>query len=612
MNQLCEANGSPPVENNLESNPDHDTGARDRPPQEGDVIAFASFDYDEEDMTEENRNTCTVTEDSAEGDVFKPAEAIASAMSSSVQEISDQQPVPQDVRCFTASQLQQYIERLDDVRSPQKAEDRKESLKTKFQIACITNNKPPSVPSALYDSVIRSDAWYSAIFHRLFDFFVEAEQPQQKWRLDACTVEFWRWARANNDAESRERILAVLLHTTTRSLRVRAALGNLELGVPVLQSLPSILMEDDIQKLPIFCVYFLHGGVDPSCSSHQGVSYVGQAARTRQGHESRGHMGLSARLKEHVAGIQRAKDGLCSEGTNLYVYQRLSTSHISQTRCMIMSTFPQFPKSWGLAVHTAMFLSLAEAIDILYLDTLDVIKPPASLSVSYCMNLRPEGMPRLRLDGTNRCLPTNQGIRVSYFGTSNLRHERVEEIAAIVANPSAYQDWSNATGLAYDWEYIMQECRAQGIPSTLTSIQNILHHLTSIPGPIMCLKERKIKMRWSWVFELKQHLEQKCVISPPEDAEDQYYRIPCMEHEGMPWSELHRVIDLPTFLGKEAQNFSQEELVSLAIRGSIAWPKYQWLLKFEQNVFARMLHRDVWENICRESMQPLQFFSPRP
>ncbi|KHN93796.1 Ribosome biogenesis protein nsa2 [Metarhizium album ARSEF 1941] len=180
MNQPHEANGSPLIENILESNPDHGAGACDRPPQEGDVIAFASLDYDEEDMTEENRNACTITEDSAEGDVFKSAEAIASAMSSSVEETSDQQPVPQDVRCFTASQLQLYIERLDDVRSPQKAEDRKKFLETTYQIACITNNKPPSVPSSLYDSVIRSDAWYSAIFHRLFDFFVKAEQPQHK------------------------------------------------------------------------------------------------------------------------------------------------------------------------------------------------------------------------------------------------------------------------------------------------------------------------------------------------------------------------------------------------------------------------------------------------
>ncbi|KAF2192814.1 hypothetical protein K469DRAFT_694852 [Zopfia rhizophila CBS 207.26] len=79
-------------------------------------------------------------------------------------------------------------------------------------------------PIGIQKQILNHDRHYEKIVHRIFD--MAFQYTHKSLEKSPSTMPFWKWLEANQDKDSRDKILGILLHPHTRSFKVRAAIGK--------------------------------------------------------------------------------------------------------------------------------------------------------------------------------------------------------------------------------------------------------------------------------------------------------------------------------------------------------------------------------------------------
>lgn len=221
------------------------------------------------------------------------------------------------------------------------------------------------------------------------------------------------WLKANSGEKSRNLISEFLLHPHIRSLRCRAVMGRHDWGqlFEELESLPLSSSGKDIPE--VIGIYALSAR---TTDTQQEFAYVGQtAAMKATGQRARG---IRGRSQAHWAEFLSAKAHKNDSGPpcrkkRLFLYKELADSKVEQINLSVLSAFPWPTLEMGYIIaHFPFLLTLAETIDIVYLDTFvwKIHLDLAGNARNPMTWFRPPAMPRL-FQGLNRALPINQTVR---------------------------------------------------------------------------------------------------------------------------------------------------------------------------------------------------------
>ncbi|KAH7322914.1 hypothetical protein B0I35DRAFT_190270 [Stachybotrys elegans] len=278
-----------------------------------------------------------------------------------------------------------------------------------------------SIPESHLDSIQRHHEWYLSLLDSLFDAAQSVLAGTA--RDEPFTKHMLRWLKVNSSERMRNALSEFFLHPLVRSFRTRAALGQgkTERIFDILESLPLSEGGDGIPN--ILGIYLVHG--HHADSTEDDLAYVGQCGSMKP--DWNGALGARLRAKQHHNDILRCRNALPVEATTrdaarsavkgtLWVHQRLANPDISAIGFSLLSVFP-FPHS-ALGrenIHFRFLLSVAETLDVLLMTSLRS-KDNLPINEGYRLlsgrTLRPSHLPRWKLEGLNRVLPSNQPVTI--------------------------------------------------------------------------------------------------------------------------------------------------------------------------------------------------------
>jgi hypothetical protein len=451
---------------------------------------------------------------------------------------------------------------------------------------------------------MRSDRWYAEIFDSLFE---EASKYTRYTTSDGpFTRKLWLWMSANSQKNSRQAILQILLHPHIRSFRVRAALGKLNW-----QSLFSDLESESLDKgAPnVAATYFLQGRRRPDSSVLQAdMGYCGKAGALTFRTSSEG-FGARRRLCQHRDEIRSVREKRARKKLNpsivpeeetalgkrrtLWAHLRLAHEDIDGLSYCLLSVFPFLEGHDRILVQFHCLLTLAEAIDIIYLGTLVDIH---SLQVAkywggeFGLRIRPRSMPHAGFEGLNRALPTRQGMPLYGMGRANWSPD---EIIAVMDLFRHHESKAYGAG-EINWDFVEEELRKNGVDRSRVELKSLYKNLSEDPeSGLESWRSRRYKHKWLKIHHLKTFLEERQLVIPPQDEKDNYYHIPALEDGVQTFPQLEAFL--------RQQGYGADEL---AAHGIVVHPTeiapHVWLRSFGALTLPAMLSKEVWEQIKRK------------
>jgi hypothetical protein len=408
-------------------------------------------------------------------------------------------------------------------------------------------------------------------------------------------VPFWKWLQANQDKDSRDYILGILLHPHTRSFKVRAAIGKRDW-----KNLSAELQMKPLDReVPdVLGTYHLEG--ERRCGAatlEKNERYCGRGIRYNSGHDLwQESYGVRARLLTYLLIIE-AKKREQTETTSkvptqeqdkaelpntLNVYERLTHEDIERVRYSLLSVFPQVLETRQEKIHFHCLLNLAESVDIVLLDTMSDAAPP-QYGGQFALHIRPTDMPKGDFEGLNRALPTRQDLKISI--RQNWEPEEVLTFIEVFANHQA-----EIYGSSLQWDVVAEKLRQRGIEKPRQYLRSLYSELTRVHDEsIESYRSWRFKQRWQFIWRFKTFLEESHLITPPEEHEetDLYYRIPSLEAGSLTFHQL------ALFLHQHQFVLNGDEMSD----GTICPVDRTWLIKFGSLVLPHILLREVWDKI---------------
>jgi hypothetical protein len=183
-----------------------------------------------------------------------------------------------------------------------------------------------------------------------------------------------QWCQDNHHL--RTPLVEFLLHPLVRSCRCRNAVGQQPTShEDNLSGLEYFPFSENLKAVPnVVGTYLLHG-IRAFCQdSAKDPRYVGQAANMSI--TDSGAVGIRLRGGQHRTSVKTCKCGLKSAKRPLRVHIRLAKSDITGLEIAVLSFFP-FPLPQlgeDTLLHFLSILTLAEAIDVILLDTLSPLE----------------------------------------------------------------------------------------------------------------------------------------------------------------------------------------------------------------------------------------------
>lgn len=399
------------------------------------------------------------------------------------------------------------------------------------------------------------------------------------------SLQMFRWIRANLSQESRNAILEFLLHPHVRSLRTRAALGQgrTERISSILETWP---ISDDGEGIPsVIGIYALFGWQP---DDETDLAYVGQSAKVKA---KNGNRGIRSRSIVHFGRIMKCKLFLRPDETTrsgrktsdpdiLWAHQRLASPTVASIELAVLSVFP-FPCSavGNGNIHYNYLLSLAEAIDVLFLKSLKLENNDICREYRLATEqvIRPSNLPQWRFEGLNRALPSKQRVR---FGAPLLAlYWSPDEIAVFLEvfeqHKSEIYAWNKI-----DWDLISRLLNTRGVVKSIARIRVMYRTLSEIPNSgLSSIRASFWEANWAMIYHFKQILEEKQLVHPPKDENDLFFHIPYLE-DGLDTSR--QVYALNRFIGR-TRDFPDG-----------------FLLDFLPRNLSCLLQRGVWDKITSE------------
>lgn len=497
---------------------------------------------------------------------------------------------------LTAEDIQAFVDLLDPIGPTPSIESRKH-LQTPTNRTIHESSLlkfANSVPKALQLRILRSDRWYTEILHKLFE--EAAKFTQKDHSKGPFTGPLWGWMYANRHEDSQTAFLRILLHPHIRSYRVRAALGG--------QSYESLF--DDLQlrsldtRAPnVMGTYFLAGRRRSDSEFLKAdIAYVGQACALNTKISS--GRGIRSRIIQHAEKIEQEKSETTrkkraakiilaqdqqgpenqpgtKKSVRLWASQRLAHNDIENVSYQLLSLFPVPRKHLRSLDQMRFLLTLAEAIDIVFLGTLS---PQYSVRFGgECgVRIRPADMPKPPYEGLNRALPTSQVVKFYSLERTNWKPSEVDIFMQVFKD---YPSEVYGAG-AIRWDVVEKLLQEHGVTKPKAYSKSLYHELAANPDSgLSSFKSMKYRYLWSRIFDLKTFLDQRQLVIPPRDDKDECYHI--AELEGT--ATFFQLEDLLRRHGYE--NSDQPD-----IQDHRNW--FQWI---GARLLPHLLSREVWERI---------------
>lgn len=465
-----------------------------------------------------------------------------------------------------------------------------------------------TVPVSIRQRIRRSDHWYGLILDAIFDEASRVPLEDVAAHKTPFTVQSWRWLNANSSIETRKAILNMLLDPRVRSFRVRAALGRQDWTNLASELHFYDLVSEDIPA--VAATYLILGcrHLNSSVQLESDMAYVGQSTNT-----TASRPGAAARASQHgkfIASCSKKKQaatGMPEDGTAVqsepqniqWAHRRLAHSDVQHRLFGLLSVFPflngLYSRGMDLAtlIHFHCLVTLAETIDCIFLGTLGrgLDNTFLSIGVNFGNQIRPHSMPDPVFEPLNRALPIAQTLRNS----GRLQHKvhaswSPQDVVVLTQiftdhRSQIYGVWTTGdtgshTGQGkIDYAYVQGKLEEAGIKKTSVEISSIVTWLQQDPhSGVEPYRVWEMKQRWYTIYELRQALEKKGLVSPPRDPGDEYYHIDELEEGDLsyaqfrPFLERHRIHWRP-------------------------WKEANRTARFGVKMLPNLLLKDVWENI---------------
>jgi hypothetical protein len=438
---------------------------------------------------------------------------------------------------------------------------------------------------------LRSDRWYTEIFNSLFE-----EAAKFTWKdpeKGPFTGPLWGWMNANRHSASKEAILHILLHPHIRSFRVRAALGK--------RDHKSLFLDLQLQPLDstvpnVVGTYFLAGRRRSYAKVLKAdMGYIGQACALKTGLST--GRGVKSRMFQHREKIQQAKSGkvrkkrrtknvpeqspenqpASKKSARFWASQRLAHDDIENVSYALLSLFPVPRKCLRSLDQMRFILTLAEAIDIVFLGTLS---PQYSVRFGgeFGLRIRPADMPQPPYEGLNRALPTTQVVKFYSLERTNWSPAEVDIFMGVFKDHA-----SEVYGAgAIHWDVVEKLLQERGVNKPKNYASSLYHELAANPeSGLLSFKNMKYRYLWSRIFNLKTFLVGRQLVTPPRDDKDNYYHIPALEG-------TTTFFQLETLLSQEGyENKHQPDIKDPGM----------WFRSIGARLLPHLLSREVWERI---------------
>ncbi|RFN49576.1 homeodomain-like protein [Fusarium flagelliforme] len=439
-----------------------------------------------------------------------------------------------------------------------------------------------SLPKFQQEKVRNHDKWYTSIFENAFDSSDETTNPlSPKSLFSGVQLD---WMKSNSDEKTKSALLRLLLHPHSRSFRNRAAIGHRD-DRAMFRILESYPLSSGAKLVPN-CIgtYFVwgeprHAATDENADCSDYTGYCGQALSLRP--DNCGSIGIRQRAMRHWTELTKVRSSTTATKGSLHVYDRLADARIAKVEISVLSVFPLPRAEMGDAIkHLHYIAALAETIDILILDCVDRTGRNfgPNTALPYGLSLRPESVPQRSFEGSNRALPlkqTSKGFGALMISLTWTQHQT--SCLHSIIEEHEDQVYKHGQQSPIQWQFLVDKLCDHGITKSIEDIKSLYDVLMADPrsGFLSCRASRW-RFVWSTIYQVKHHLLLKGLVQDPRDDNDIYYHIPALEDGlGTCWN----IRDLLKGTG-----FVEED-PTLFNRG------------FFRYHLARLLHRDVWENI---------------
>ncbi|RYC58973.1 hypothetical protein CHU98_g7234 [Xylaria longipes] len=261
---------------------------------------------------------------------------------------------------------------------------------------------------------------------------------------------------------ARDAILMVLLYSHVRSFRNRAALGQRD-WKGLFGRLESKSLADEIGQIPnLIGVYALHAPCKAEFRPHS--------------------LGIQLRARGHLNEIDRHKRLQHSQvkERRSWMYTKLSHEDTEEVSHRVLSTLP-FPRDYTqeASLHLPFLLTLMEAIDMIYLETLNPqsVQTAQAWGANFVSDLRPKEMPCSPFYGLNQALPIKQNHR--RFGISLTANLTLAECLTFIKTVNDNADRVYPAGRDIDWAFLISRLSEQGIQRDERTIKRLHRTLSA-------------------------------------------------------------------------------------------------------------------------------------
>ncbi|VTO93269.1 unnamed protein product [Fusarium graminearum] len=454
-----------------------------------------------------------------------------------------------------------------------------DSLISEMENVCGPPLTLESLPEILQDKIQQHDDWYISMLEDIFKQAGDTSQDNTPFSLFSPTMLVW--LKANSDERTRNALISLLLHPHVRSLRCRAAMGHRNTNT-LLNILEFHELRSCGEEIPnVIGTYFIHGELTEinSAGETDHIGYSGQALSIKP--DKRKSVGIRQRARSHWKEMMKFKLDPNKYKDALHMYHRLEG--VDKVELAVLSVFP-FPQTamGNASRHLYYIASLAETIDILLLDCVNLVGKPFGhhSALPHGMSLRPKDVPLRSFEGLNRALPIKQMGFGPHLSSVTWSPKEICRMIEII-NQHEDQVYLHFVGKPIQWEFLAEKLRSYRILKTIDEIKSLYAQLvTDSSSGILTYRASQWRYIWKNIYNVKEHLIQKDLVRNPRDDNDMYYHIPALE-EGI--ETTWHIRDL-----LRRTEFAEVNSRILDRR-------------FFQCYLARLLQRDVWEKIQEEA-----------
>ncbi|CAH0049269.1 unnamed protein product [Clonostachys solani] len=296
--------------------------------------------------------------------------------------------------------------------------------------------------------------------------------------------------------------------------------------------------------------------------------------------------GIQRRAKEHRDIVRRRKSrgqlGLQTKRKvdDIWAHRRISHVDIEEVRLAILTVLP-YPKYFihSASCHVPYLLSLAEAIEVIYLGTIAPVKddPLRSWAREYGFKLRPRSMPPPPFEGLNRALPLKQST--PHFGSINAREFWTPaEVMTFIDVFAEHQHQIYSELAPGDkWDTVVKLLERQGLSKNSRQVRLLYIQLSQDrTAGLVTSSVYMWQQHWHGLVALKDFLQSRNLVTEPKDENDLFFHIPEFEQK---------------------QVYTPDRVNQFLQREGFHWPSTQRFQMLVGSNLAHLLHKEVWEKI---------------